>query len=104
MTVRMRKQQDWLLRVIDELACETWPILVDHRNDVFAWNIFRANDNEFTPRNPVAEFDFQNASAWDAAAHGGAIDHVWKRDVVDIPGCAAHLRQAFFAKRRRTDY
>ena len=83
--------------MVDEFRGEAGLIVFDQRDFVFAGNIGGGDDREFVPRNAVAKADAADAPSRDAAAHGHAVQHFRKGEVVHVPGAARHFFPALFA-------
>jgi hypothetical protein len=70
--------------MIDELRGEIRLIVEDQRDVVCARDVFRRDDGEFMPWNIARERDVLDTAACGRAAHGCAVQHAGKRQVVDI--------------------
>ena len=94
----MREQHDRLFGMVDHFRGEAGLIVLDQCDFVFSWNVGGGDDREFVPRNAVAEANAADASSRDAAAHGHAMQHFRKGEVVHVPGAARHFFPPFFAE------
>src|SRR6476646_4923110 len=63
-------------------------------------NVRRVHYCKLLPWNPAAEMDTDDTAAWRLAAHGGAVQHAGKCQVIDVHGGAAHLGTAVFTRDR----
>ena len=93
----MRQKDDRLLGMIDHFGGEAGLVVLDRGNFVLAGDVGGGNDREFAPRNAFAKSDAADAASRDAAAHGHAVEHVRKGEVVHVPGAAGHFFPPFFA-------
>ena len=84
--------------MVDHFRGEAGLIVLDQGDFVFSWNIGGGDDREFAPRNAVAEADAADAPSRDAAAHGHAVQHFRKGEVVHVPGAARHFFPPLFAE------
>ncbi len=94
--VRVSQQDDRLLGVVDELVREARLIVRDRGNFIFAWNILGGDDRELAPGDSAAIADAADASSRDTAAHGHAVDHSRKGEVIHILGAAGYFVPPFF--------
>ena len=94
--VRMRQQDDRFFGMVDEFGGEAGLIVHDQRDFVLAGNVGGRDDREFVPGNAVAVANAADAPARDAAAHGHAVDHVRKGEVVHVLGAAGDFFAPLF--------
>src|SRR6267143_5777459 len=94
--VRVSQQYDRLLGVVYELVREARLIVRDRGNFIFAWNILGGDDRELAPGDSVAIADAADASSRDTTAHGHAVDHSRKGEVIHILGAAGYFDPPFF--------
>ncbi len=96
--VRVREQDDWLFRVVDELAGKIWLIQQDERDAVFARNVFRRHDDEFVPGDVALKGDVLDAATRARAADGRAVEHLREVQIVYIARLPRDFIAAFFAR------
>ena len=93
----MREQNDRLFGMVDHLRGKAGLIVLDQRDFIFARYIGGRDDREFAPRNAFAESDPADVPPRDAAAHGHAVQHIRKGEVVHVAGATGHFFASLFA-------
>src|ERR1700719_3675863 len=91
----MRQKDDRLFGMIYEFRREAGLVFDKECDAILARNIFCGDDCEFFPGNITFKIDSANAAARNGAADGGAVNHPWKGEVVDIAGAAGSLFTPF---------
>src|SRR5579863_2817697 len=103
MPIRMRQQQDRLLRMVDEITGQAGLIVNDEGNAVCTGNIFGGDDDKFVPRNAGAESDVLDLAARNLTADGSAVEHVGQNHVVHVLRLSGYFLGAFLAWNRCAD-
>src|SRR5437868_6356183 len=115
----MSEQHDWLFGMVNNLVGQVRLIVEYQRDVVFAGDIFDGDDREFIPRNEVSttcrsrwlvwamastgsglrlfERNILDAPARGRAAHGHAVQHAVKLQIVDVERRTGNFLAAFFA-------
>jgi hypothetical protein len=100
LAIVMREQHDWFLGMIDAIVRQVRLVIENQRNPIAAGNIARGDDREIGSRARGPEIDPLDVPARHRAAHGRAIQHAGKREIVDVPRLPGNLRAALEAGQR----
>src|SRR5262249_27300577 len=101
--VGMSQQDDGLLGMVDNPIGQAWLIVHDQGDAVPAGNVFRGNNDELVPGDFGRETDVCNPSAWNLAAHSGAVEHTGQDYVIDVLRLSGNFISPFLAWDRSTD-
>src|SRR5579871_3722329 len=82
--IGVREQDHRLLGMTDDMLREIGLIVHDQRDDVLARNVAGGHDGEFVPREIACELNAADAPARDGAAHGYAMKHSRKGEVIHV--------------------
>ena len=89
--------------MIDHAIRKAWLIVLNQRDIVFSGNILRGDDEKFVPVDSGAEGYLLDFAARNFAAHRRAVQHVGKRNVVNVPCSSRDFVAPFFSRRGQAD-
>ena len=96
--IRVRDEHDRLFGVIDDVGGEIRLIVDDELDAVLARDVGRGDDDELVPGDGGIERDADvMRPRGDRAAHGDAVQHPCRRQIVDVERLAGDLGAAFLA-------
>src|SRR5205085_4691662 len=101
--VLVREQEYRLFGVVDRAVGEVGLVEEDERDGVRARNVARRDDGELVPGDAFAEDYLADSPARDVAAHGHAVEHAGRVEVVNVARRARHLRAPLLARNRLAD-
>ena len=101
--VGMRDQDDSFFAMRGDFVGEKRLVVKNQHNVVLPRHVFRSNNGEFIPRDAGLESDAANFSATRRVAHGGAVDHAGKLQVVDVLRLVGDFARALLAGHRFSD-
>ena len=97
-------QQDHrFFAVVDETVGEAGLVFNQQRDAILAADVFCGDDRKFVPGNIARETNFANAAARRGAAHGDAVEHAGKNEVVNVAGTPCYFFAPFLARNRFSD-
>src|SRR6185369_17215933 len=89
--------------MVDEIRREIWLIVENERDVVCAGNVFRGDDRELVPRQIAFKRNVRDLPPCGGAAHSRAVQHLGKREIVDVKRRAGDFLSAFFSRKRFPD-
>src|SRR5262249_34996037 len=96
--VWMRQQENRLFGMVHEAVGEGGLMLDKQSDAILPGDVIGHYDGEFGPRDHWIETHRDNAPARSRAAHGGAVDHSWESEIVDVVSGTSDFVTAFFAR------
>jgi len=101
--VRVREQDDRLLRVVHAIGRQIRLVVGDERDDVPAGDVGGGDDRELIPGEPGRKADVPDRSPHDGTADRRSVQHAGQHEVVNVPRLPGDFRASFLAGNRSTD-
>src|SRR5687767_3300881 len=96
----MRDQQHRLFGVIDETVGEIWLVVENQRDVICAGHVLSSDDRELIPWYVAAKRDVRDLAARRRTANRRAMQHVRKRQIVDVQRLTRNLLAPLFSRKR----